>query len=64
MHRIILELTERGHAAAEASWEATDRIDRELEQAVGAEAARQMRDGRGPGRAALQLGESLKKRSR
>ncbi len=42
--RIVLELTERGHAAAEASWEATDRIDRELEQAVGAKAVAQMRE--------------------
>jgi DNA-binding MarR family transcriptional regulator len=41
--RIVLSLTERGHAAAETSWEATDRIDRELEEAVGAEAVRQMR---------------------
>ncbi len=41
--RIVLALTERGRAAAAASWEATDRIDRELEEAVGAKAVRQMR---------------------
>jgi DNA-binding MarR family transcriptional regulator len=41
--RMRLTLTDRGHAAAEASWEATDRIDRELEEKVGAEAVRQMR---------------------
>jgi DNA-binding MarR family transcriptional regulator len=41
--RIVLSLTDRGRGAAEASWEATDRIDRELERAVGAEAVAQMR---------------------
>lgn len=41
--RMRLTLTERGHAAAEAGWEATDRIDRELEEKVGPEAVRQMR---------------------
>jgi DNA-binding MarR family transcriptional regulator len=41
--RLSLELTERGKAAAEVGWEATDRIDRELEAAVGAEAIKQVR---------------------
>jgi DNA-binding MarR family transcriptional regulator len=36
--RLTLELTERGRTAAEVGWEATDRVDRELEAAVGAEA--------------------------
>lgn len=41
--RIKLALTERGKAAARASWAATDRVDRELEQAVGPKAIAQMR---------------------
>ena len=41
--KLTLELTERGRAAAEVGWEATDRIDRELEAAVGADAIRQVR---------------------
>jgi DNA-binding MarR family transcriptional regulator len=41
--RLTLALTERGRAAAEVGWKAADRIDRELEQAVGAEAIAQMR---------------------
>lgn len=41
--RLTLELTERGKAAAEVGWEATDRIDRELEAAVGAAAIKQVR---------------------
>jgi DNA-binding MarR family transcriptional regulator len=41
--RLRLTLTDRGQAAADAGWEATDRIDRELEEKVGAEAVRQMR---------------------
>jgi DNA-binding MarR family transcriptional regulator len=41
--KLSLELTDRGRAAAEVGWEATDRIDRELEAAVGADAIRQMR---------------------
>ncbi len=41
--KLSLELTERGRAAAEVSWEATDRVDRELEASVGAGAIRQMR---------------------
>lgn len=41
--RLTLELTERGCEAAEVGREASDRIDRELEQAVGAEAIAQMR---------------------
>lgn len=41
--RMKLALTERGVAAAKASWAATDRVDRELEQAVGAKAVAQMR---------------------
>jgi DNA-binding MarR family transcriptional regulator len=42
--RLSLELTDRGRAAAEVGWEATDRIDRELEAAVGAKAIAQMRE--------------------
>jgi DNA-binding MarR family transcriptional regulator len=41
--RLTLELTDRGRAAAEVGWKATDTVDRELEAAVGAEAIRQMR---------------------
>ncbi|HWH21606.1 MAG TPA: MarR family transcriptional regulator [Solirubrobacterales bacterium] len=41
--RLTLELTDRGRAAAEVGWKATDRIDREFEEAVGAEAIAQMR---------------------
>jgi DNA-binding MarR family transcriptional regulator len=41
--KLTLELTERGQAAAEVGWEAVDRIDRELEAAVGAAAIRQVR---------------------
>ena len=41
--RLSLELTDRGRAAAEVGWEATDRVDRALEEAVGAEAIRHMR---------------------
>ena len=41
--KLTLELTDRGRAAAEVGWEATDRVDRELEAAVGADAIRQMR---------------------
>jgi DNA-binding MarR family transcriptional regulator len=41
--KLTLELTDRGRAAAEVGWEATDRVDRELEDAVGADAIRQMR---------------------
>lgn len=41
--RLTLELTERGREAADAGWTASDRIDRELERAVGADAIRQMR---------------------
>jgi DNA-binding MarR family transcriptional regulator len=42
--RLTLELTGRGREAADVGWEATDRVDRELEEAVGAEAIAQMRD--------------------
>lgn len=42
--RMKLALTERGDAAAKASWTATDRVDRGLERAVGAEAVAQMRE--------------------
>jgi DNA-binding MarR family transcriptional regulator len=42
--RLTLELTERGREAADIGWAATDRVDRELEEAVGAEAIRQMRE--------------------
>jgi DNA-binding MarR family transcriptional regulator len=41
--KLSLELTERGREAAEVGWEAADRIDRELEAAVGADAIRQVR---------------------
>jgi DNA-binding MarR family transcriptional regulator len=41
--RVSLELTDRGRAAAEAGWEETERIDRELEAKVGADAIFQMR---------------------
>ncbi len=42
--RLTLELTERGREAADISWAATDRVDRELEEAVGAEAVAQLRE--------------------
>lgn len=42
--RMLLSLTERGEVAAKVSWAATDRVDRELEQAVGAEAVTRMRE--------------------
>jgi DNA-binding MarR family transcriptional regulator len=42
--RLTLELTERGREAADIGWAASDRIDRELEEAVGAEAIAQMRE--------------------
>jgi DNA-binding MarR family transcriptional regulator len=41
--RLTLELTERGREAADAGWKASDRVDRGLEKAVGAEAIAQMR---------------------
>jgi DNA-binding MarR family transcriptional regulator len=41
---LTLELTERGREAADIGWAATDRIDRELEEAVGAAAIAQMRE--------------------
>jgi DNA-binding MarR family transcriptional regulator len=41
--RLMLELTERGRDAADAGWQATDRIDERLEEAVGADAVAQMR---------------------
>ena len=42
--RLTIELTERGREAADIGWAANDRIDRELEEAVGAEAIAQMRE--------------------
>jgi DNA-binding MarR family transcriptional regulator len=42
--RLTLELTERGREAADIGWEASRRIDRELEEAVGTEAVAQMRE--------------------
>jgi DNA-binding MarR family transcriptional regulator len=42
--RLTLELTAQGEEAAEITWQATDRVDRELEDAVGAPAIRQMRE--------------------
>jgi DNA-binding MarR family transcriptional regulator len=41
--RLTLELTARGREAADIGWAASDRIDRELEEEVGAEAIAQMR---------------------
>jgi DNA-binding MarR family transcriptional regulator len=41
---ITLELTERGEEAAQIGWEASDRVNRELEEAVGAEAIRKTRE--------------------
>jgi DNA-binding MarR family transcriptional regulator len=41
--KLTLELTDRGRAAGEVGWEAIDRVDRELEAVVGAEAIRKMR---------------------
>ncbi|HEY1853688.1 MAG TPA: MarR family transcriptional regulator [Solirubrobacterales bacterium] len=42
--RMLLSLTERGEAAAKATSSASDRIDRELDQTVGADAVAQMRE--------------------
>ena len=42
--RVTLELTERGREAADVGRAGTDRIDRELEEAVGAAAIAQMRE--------------------
>ncbi|HEY2717645.1 MAG TPA: MarR family winged helix-turn-helix transcriptional regulator [Solirubrobacterales bacterium] len=42
--RMLLSLTARGEAAARASGAATDRVDRELEEAVGERAVEQMRE--------------------
>jgi DNA-binding MarR family transcriptional regulator len=42
--RLTLELTDRGQEAAEITWQATDRVDRELEGVVGAAAIRQARE--------------------
>jgi DNA-binding MarR family transcriptional regulator len=42
--RMVLSLTERGTAAAEASWGATDQVDRALEKKVGKDAVAQMRE--------------------
>ena len=42
--RLTLELTDRGREAADIGWAASDRIDRELEEAVGAAAIAQMRE--------------------
>ena len=42
--RLTLDLTERGREAADISWEATDGVDRELEEAVGAEAIARLRE--------------------
>jgi DNA-binding MarR family transcriptional regulator len=42
--RLTLELTERGREAADLGWAASERIDRELEEAVGAAAVAQMRE--------------------
>jgi DNA-binding MarR family transcriptional regulator len=41
--KLTLELTDRGRAAAEVGWAASDRVDRELEAKVGADAIRQVR---------------------
>jgi DNA-binding MarR family transcriptional regulator len=42
--RLTLELTDRGAEAADIGWKASDRLDRELEEAVGAEAVAGMRE--------------------
>jgi DNA-binding MarR family transcriptional regulator len=42
--RLTLELSERGREAADIGWAASDRVDRELEEAVGAAAIAQMRE--------------------
>jgi DNA-binding MarR family transcriptional regulator len=42
--RLTLELTERGREAADIGRQASDRLDRELEEAVGAAAVAQMRE--------------------
>ncbi|HEX3737527.1 MAG TPA: MarR family transcriptional regulator [Solirubrobacterales bacterium] len=42
--RLTLELTGRGREAADLGWKAADRVDRELEEAVGAAAIAQMRE--------------------
>jgi DNA-binding MarR family transcriptional regulator len=42
--RLTLELTDQGREAAEITWRATDRVDGELEDAVGAAAIRQTRE--------------------
>jgi DNA-binding MarR family transcriptional regulator len=42
--RLTLDLTAQGQEAAEITWRATDRVDRELEEAVGADAIRQTRE--------------------
>jgi DNA-binding MarR family transcriptional regulator len=42
--RLTLELTERGREAADIGWEETDRVDRELEEAVGGAAITQLRE--------------------
>lgn len=42
--RLTLELTERGREAADIGRQASDRVDRELEEAVGAAAIAQMRE--------------------
>jgi DNA-binding MarR family transcriptional regulator len=42
--RLTLELTERGREAADIGWKASDRIDRELDEAVGADAVAQLRE--------------------
>jgi DNA-binding MarR family transcriptional regulator len=41
--KLTLELTDRGRAAGEVGWEAIDRVDREFDAKVGADAIRQMR---------------------
>jgi DNA-binding MarR family transcriptional regulator len=42
--RLTLELTDRGREAADIGWAASDRLDRRLEEAVGADAVAQMRE--------------------
>jgi DNA-binding MarR family transcriptional regulator len=42
--RMRLALTERGEAAAKASWAATDQVDRELDEAVGPETVARLRE--------------------
>jgi DNA-binding MarR family transcriptional regulator len=56
--RLTLELTERGREAADIGWAASDRVDRELAEAVGAAEIAQMRETVGVLRPAASAGDS------